>query len=316
MLDEILDYGTPQVTEPEVLKKFILEGGLKLEQLTDFDKLKQITMQATGANSWRPEGIIHRKNNIYVDVIETANVIFGNKGDVLRFDVQGAIEVNCQLSGMPECKFGMNDKLLLQRDTINRTGESGIFLNDIKFDQCVKLSKFDKERAITFTPPDGKFILMNYRISDCTSPPFKILNLLSITGNRLEFKIKIKAEFDREYTAQNIELFVPVPEQIVKHDVNCSVGKAKFEASKNCIVWRNKKFQGGKDALVRIDVQVPTNWLASDWSKPPLSLQFNIPMLTVSGVKVSFLKVIEKSGYKPSKWIRYFTKSGDYDHRL
>ena len=38
---------------------------------------------------------------------------------MLKSDVNGAINVNCNLSGMPECKFGMNDKLLLQRDTAN-----------------------------------------------------------------------------------------------------------------------------------------------------------------------------------------------------
>lgn len=91
-------------------------------------------MQATGANSWRPEGIFYKKNNIYIDVIETANITFSNKGNLLKFDIQGAIEANCQLSGMPECKLGMNDKLLLQRDTVNGPEKDGIYINDIKFD--------------------------------------------------------------------------------------------------------------------------------------------------------------------------------------
>lgn len=316
LLDEVLDYGIPQITEPEVLKKYILEGGIKLEQLTDFEKLKQITMQATGANSWRPEGIFYKKNNIYIDVIENVNLIFGNKGNVLKFDIQGCIDVNCQLSGMPECKFGMNDKLLLQRDTVNNFEKGGIYINDIKFDQCVKLSKFDKERAITFTPPDGKFILMNYRISDCTAIPFKLMNLFNITNNKIEYKIKVKAEFDKMYTAQNIEIVIPVPANVSKFDVNCSVGKAKMESAQSAIVWRTKKFQGGKDALIRVDIDLPKNWNKDEWTKSPISMNFNIPMYTVSGVKVSFLKVIEKNGYKPNKWIRYLTKSGEYSHRL
>jgi len=318
LLDEILDYGVPQITEPEVLKKYILEGGLKLEQLSDFDKLKQITMQATGANSWRPEGIFYKKNNIYIDVVETANVIFSNKGNVLKFDIHGAIEVNCQLSGMPECKFGMNDKLLLQRDTVNANpnDKNAVVINDIKFDQCVKLSKFDKERAITFTPPDGKFVLMNYRISDCTSVPFKIMCLFSKTGNKMEYKIKLRTEFEKTYTAQNIELIIPIPTSTTKKNINAGMGKAKFESDHNGIVWRIKKFQGGKEALLRVDLELAKDWNESEWNKPPISLNFSIPMHTASGVKVSFLKVIEKSGYKPYKWIRYITKSGDYSHRI
>jgi hypothetical protein len=72
------------------------------------------------------------------------------------------------LSGMPDCKFAINDKFTLQR---NREGEieKSINIDDLKFDRCVKLSKFDRENAITFTPPDGKFTLMTYRVSPATS---------------------------------------------------------------------------------------------------------------------------------------------------
>ena len=318
LLDEILDFGVPQITEPEVLKKYILEGGLKLEQLSDFDKLKQITMQATGANSWRPEGIFYKKNNIYIDLIETVNLTFSNKGQVLKFDIAGAIECKSELSGMPECKFGMNDKLLLQRDFANNGpgDRSQVVINDLKFDQCVKLSKFDKERAITFIPPDGKFTLMNYRISDCTSVPIKLLCLFSKTGSKMEYKIKMKTEFESTTSAENIELKIPIPDATIKKNTNCGVGKAKYESDQNSIVWRIKKFQGGKEALLRVDLDLARDWNESEWSKPPISLNFNISMHTVSGVKVSFLKIIEKSGYKPYKWIRYLTKSGEYTHRI
>ena len=65
--------------------------------------------------SWRPEGIVHKKNEIYIDVIESVNALFSAKGTVLRSDVNGVIRLNSKLSGMPECKLGMNDKLLMQR---------------------------------------------------------------------------------------------------------------------------------------------------------------------------------------------------------
>lgn len=58
--------------------------------------------------SWRPEGIVHRKNEIYIDVIENVNVLFSNKGTILRADVTGVIKLDSKLSGMPECKLGIN----------------------------------------------------------------------------------------------------------------------------------------------------------------------------------------------------------------
>jgi AP-2 complex subunit mu-1 len=35
------------------------------------------------------------------------------KGTILRADVSGSVMVKALLSGMPECKFGMNDKLYM-----------------------------------------------------------------------------------------------------------------------------------------------------------------------------------------------------------
>ncbi len=74
-----------------------------MTSISDLDKLRQVTIKATGANSWRPEGIYYKKNNIYVDVNETVNLVFGTHDEVLKFDIEGSIMVNCELSGMPEC---------------------------------------------------------------------------------------------------------------------------------------------------------------------------------------------------------------------
>lgn len=90
----------------------------------------------------------------------------------------GVIKLNSKLSGMPECKLGMNDKLLMEKEPRKAgvtTSDKGITIDDMKFHQCVKLPKFDKERSITFIPPDGSFELMSYRITQNINLPFKIM---------------------------------------------------------------------------------------------------------------------------------------------
>lgn len=80
---------------------------------------------------------------------------------------------------MPECKFGLNDKLVLDRKQRDRMdagsaadggdgggggagGAGAVELDDCQFHQCVKLNKYDTDRSISFTPPDGEFELMRY----------------------------------------------------------------------------------------------------------------------------------------------------------
>eukprot|EP00435_Cladocopium_sp_Y103_P026319 s712_g6.t1 len=50
--------------------------------------------------------------------------------------------------------------------------------------------------------------------------------------------------------------------------------------------------------------------------RPPITMNFEVPQFTASGLRVRFLKVQEKSQYKPVKWIRYLTKAGTYEHRI
>jgi AP-2 complex subunit mu-1 len=42
--------------------------------------------------------------------------VFCNQGAVLKSDVSGKIVMKTYLTGMPECKFGLNDKLLMEKE--------------------------------------------------------------------------------------------------------------------------------------------------------------------------------------------------------
>mmetsp|Transcript_4526 Transcript_4526/g.4997 ORF Transcript_4526/g.4997 Transcript_4526/m.4997 type:complete len:429 (+) Transcript_4526:39-1325(+) len=317
LLDEVMDYGIPQFMEADVLKKFIFEGGIKAD-LTDLNKLKQLTTQATDVTSWRAPGIKYKKNEVYIDIVENVNVLLSNKGSILRTDVTGNVVVKCQLSDMPECKFGMNDKLLMQREPKRgNVSDKGIAIDDIKFHQCVRLGKFDKERAITFIPPDGVFELMSYRITENINLPFKIMPVVNELGkNKIEARIKLKSIFEKNISATNVVLKLPCPKNTAVANTSAQLGRAKYEPEHGAIMWRIKKFPGEVETLLRCEIDLSVTTSDKPWAKPPISMEFQVPMFTASGLRVRFLRVYEKSGYKPTKWIRYITKGGDYQHRL
>ncbi len=43
-------------------------------------------------------------------------------------------------------------------------------IEDIKFHQCVRLTRFENDRTIVFIPPDGEFDLMTYRLQTAVRP--------------------------------------------------------------------------------------------------------------------------------------------------
>lgn len=63
------------------------------------------------------------------------NVLISNKGTLLRSDVVGQVVMKAKLTGMPECKFGINDKLFMRASASDpaRAPDKGIQIDDIKF---------------------------------------------------------------------------------------------------------------------------------------------------------------------------------------
>jgi Adaptor complexes medium subunit family len=48
---------------------------------------------------------------VFLDVVESVNLLVNSNGTVVRSEVVGALKMRTYLSGMPECKLGLNDKV-------------------------------------------------------------------------------------------------------------------------------------------------------------------------------------------------------------
>ncbi len=83
-------------------------------------------------------------------------------GSVTKSEIQGVVEANSKLSGMPMVQMGLNEKSALQNQGLD--DQLGVEFSDVKFHRCVDLEEFDNSSSIIFTPPDGKFQLMTYYI--------------------------------------------------------------------------------------------------------------------------------------------------------
>ncbi|KAI9297582.1 clathrin adaptor, mu subunit [Neoconidiobolus thromboides FSU 785] len=317
LLDEILDFGYPQNTDADILKLYITTEGVKSEKAVKEDSSK-ITIQATGAISWRRPDIKYRKNEAFVDVIESVNLSMSTKGTTLRADVSGQILMRAYLSGMPECKFGLNDKLLLDRDNTDRSGRSNaVEIDDCQFHQCVKLGKFDSDRTISFIPPDGEFELMKYRTTENINLPFRVHPVVNEIGkSRVEYKVLVKANFSSKLYANNVVVKIPTPLNTSGSSIRVGAGKAKYVPAENAIVWKISRFQGQNEYSFSAEVELTATTVDKTWSRPPICMNFQVLMFTSSGLLVRFLKVFEKSNYQSVKWVRYLTKAGTYEIKV
>eukprot|EP00299_Pterocystis_sp_00344_P010191 c4499_g1_i1.p1 GENE.c4499_g1_i1~~c4499_g1_i1.p1 ORF type:complete len:430 (+),score=77.43 c4499_g1_i1:45-1334(+) len=316
LLDETMDHGYPQNTQTEVLKLYITQEGVKSERAKDLNA-SSVTIQATGATSWRAPNIRHAKNEVFIDVVESVNLLMSQKGTVLRNDVSGQIIIKSKLSGTPECKFGLNDKVLLEKEKAQATrGSQGIEIDDCTFHQCVKLGKFETDRTISFIPPDGEFQLMSYRVTENVNHPFRVKPIIHEIGRtRIEVDLKVKSMFPFKLFAQNVVITIPMPKNTAMVRVTTSAGKAKYKAESSAIIWKVKNFPGETEYGLSGEVELMASTSEKTWSRAPISMDFQVHMFTASGLYVRFLKVVEKSHYQTVKWVRYLTKAGSYNFR-
>jgi AP-1 complex subunit mu len=196
LLDEMMDFGYPQSTEPKILQEFIKveshkltldaktwasafgigSGGTQLNiagltgnftqvvmQLADSavnqisnaeptDNLSKVTVpkEFTQNISWRPAGIVHKKNECFLDVVESVNILLSSTGTTLRSEILGVLKMRSFLTGMPELKLGLNDKVLFEN--LGRTTKGrAVELEDVKFHQCVRLNRFEQVRVNLFS---------------------------------------------------------------------------------------------------------------------------------------------------------------------
>ncbi len=171
-----MDYGYPQITAVNLLSTFIKSTESHPSKEGESKDSKGLTDQITGAVDWRQAGKYrYRKNEIFIDVLESVNLLWSSKsesGGVLRADVSGRIVMKTYLSGMPECRFGLNDKLIMDKEAKGQRNRqaTGIAIDDVTFHRCVRLGQFDQDRTISFIPPDGEFELMKYVVLPTGSP--------------------------------------------------------------------------------------------------------------------------------------------------
>ncbi|QRV84468.1 Adaptor complexes medium subunit family [Ceratobasidium sp. AG-Ba] len=306
LLDEMMDFGFPQTTESKILQEYITQESHKLEIQV------RPPVAVTNAVSWRSEGIRYRKNEVFLDVIESVNLLVNADGNVIRSEILGAVKMKCYLSGMPELRLGLNDKVMFESTGRTSRGKS-IEMEDVKFHQCVRLSRFENDRTISFIPPDGEFELMSYRLSTPVKPLIWVEAAIeSHKGSRIEYMVKVKAQFKRRSTANNVEIYVPVPDDADSPKFRASTGTVQYAPDKSAFVWKIKQLGGAREFLMRAHFGLPSVRGAEDMEKrAPITVRFEIPYFTVSGIQVRYLKIVEKSGYQALPWVRYITQHGD-----
>nr|XP_027193913.1 AP-1 complex subunit mu-2-like [Dermatophagoides pteronyssinus] len=182
LVEELIDDGMIQVTDSVVLKKFINQSK---------ETSNVVSSVLNTSVPWRTTGIVHRKNELFIDVIEKVDTLLSADGSVIQIQVGGSILLKSYLSGMPELQLVLavskhvTSPTMIKSNRPSKNTEMVVVndiskinvLEDLRFHQCVRLNYFTTKKIISFIPPDGEFELLKYEINKChvNSPLFSVV---------------------------------------------------------------------------------------------------------------------------------------------
>lgn len=154
LLEEMMDFGYPLTTEPNALKAMIKPASV-ISRLTSaatgVSNVSDILPDGTISNMpWRKTGVKYAQNEIYLDIIEEIDAIVDRNGQIISSEVSGVIAANSRLSGVPDLALSFANPGLI---------------DDCSFHPCVRYTRFERDKIVSFVPPDGPFELMRYRVN-------------------------------------------------------------------------------------------------------------------------------------------------------
>ncbi|XP_059229567.1 stonin-2 isoform X2 [Mustela nigripes] len=215
-------------------------------------------------------GLNYLEEEITVDVKDEFSGIV-SKGDnqILQHHVLTRIHILSFLSGLAECRLGLNDVLVKGNEIVSRqdimptTTTKWIKLHQCCFHGCVDEDVFSSSRVILFNPLDAcRFELMRFRTVFAEKTlPFTLRTAASINGAEVEVQswLRMSAGFSSnrdpltQVPCENVMVRYPVPSEWVKNFRRESVlGEKSLKAKVNRGASFGSASMSGSEPVMRV----------------------------------------------------------------
>jgi AP-4 complex subunit mu-1 len=329
----MIDCGYPQITRTLNLKSCVYNEAIIVDPIGNTSKMvnpktasasavHKPVISAVNVNGRKTDSSGQQKNEIFVDILERLNVLFSANGYVLNSTIDGCIQMKSYLAGSPQLRLALNQDLAIGKGN-RQYGTPTV--DDINFNEIVNLTEFENTRILSFVPPDGEFVLLNYRVTGDFTTPFRIIPSIEETEpKKLEITVLVRADMPSNHFGANVSVEIPLPKctAVASCTVIASPGSgatnAEFVRADGKILWTMKKIPGGTEQTMKAKVtlsQACTTQIRREIG--PINMNFEIPMFNVSDMQVRNLRIVDDhAGYTPYRWVRYVTQSSSYVCRL
>uniref|UniRef100_A0A8C5TDC3 Stonin-2 n=1 Tax=Malurus cyaneus samueli TaxID=2593467 RepID=A0A8C5TDC3_9PASS len=262
----------PAIAHTAEREQIIKLGTTDYEDFLSFITAVQDTLMNLPASSTdlSTVGLNYQEEEITVDVRDEFHGILA-KGDsvILQHSVLTHIYVLSFLSGLAECRLGLNDilikgnEIVARQDIMPTTTTKWIKLYSCRFHSCVDEDLFNNSRIILFNPLDAcRFELMRFRTVFAEKTlPFTLRTAASINGAEVEVQswLMMSTGFSSNHDpltqvpCENVMIRYPVPNEWVKNFRRESVlGEKSLKAKVNKGATFGSTSLSGSEPVMRV----------------------------------------------------------------
>jgi AP-3 complex subunit mu len=317
LLEEMIDNGYPLTTEPNALKAMITPPsvmGRVVAAATGKSGVSNVLPDGTiSSMPWRKAGVKYSQNEIYLDVIEEVDCIIGPSGQVVTSEVSGSIQAVSHLSGIPDLLLTFADPEVI---------------DDCSFHPCVRYNRFERDRTVSFVPPDGAFELMRYSVANTSganiTPPIYCTPTISFSpaeggagGGKGRIHVNVgcrpasslrlpsKKGGAGSLAVEDVILTIQLPRAVRTANLTSTSGTVLFDEATKLVKWTVGKI-GPKNIPQLTGVLLLVSGEQPEES-PPVQLSWKVPVASVSGLAIASL-LLTNEKYKPYKGVRVLTR--------
>lgn len=300
LLDEMVDGGFPFMTDENQLKEMIPPPSFTGRVLQSFTGDGAVRGALPGGAMtkipWRRSDVKYVTNEIYFDIVEQLDMIISANQKVISSTVYGDINCTCRLSGTPDLTLSFVRPSLL---------------DDVSLHRCIRITRFVREKVISFVPPDGNFRLLSYKIDGPPHPPIRITPQINWRPGAGKFYVAVgnKSGPSKTSTFINVAIIIPLPSMVNNTSLTTNVGTIKLDEKTKILRWEIGNIPHDKSPTMEGNVFLPPDKVPDE--NPIIRAEWTCKMFCVSGLKVDGLAVRQVS-YKPFKGVRSVTQAGKF----
>ncbi|KAI9003902.1 Mu homology domain-containing protein [Hyaloraphidium curvatum] len=321
LVEETLDDGRPVWTEEAVLRDAIPPptilsnivqalGGPVTFNNASVGRPAVPTASTLSSIPWRSTGIRHMNNELFLDVVEDMDVLIDAKsGGLLVGEIRGMIRCDCRLSGMPDIVLAFQP-----------SGMKNLDPDMVSLHPSVRLNRWQRDRILSFVPPDGTFTLCSYSLPlPSSSPlPVHVRPSVAIHKNRGKLEISVQPSRSGVNVVENLVLVATLPASAGEVKVETSQGKAVWDVIGKRLHWSIGRLS--REAVEKTGIPVLSAGFSISGEDPTASqttchsvhAEFRVQGWCPSGIRVDSLQVLNEGGYKAYKGVRFLTRAGKY----